>query len=243
MALVRPRPTPLVPASAATGRPESRSGAPAAWACGHIQKSAAFGERESLMRLPLSRPGMKIGLFGGSFNPPHQAHRDVSLLGLKRLGLDRIWWLVTPGNPLKDTRELPSLGQRIIAGRALARHPRIDVTGFEALSRTRYTFETVAWLVRRRPGVHFVWIMGADNLESFHLWRNWQRLAALVPMAIVDRDGTLRALASPAAQRLAGRRIPERAAKRLPFMRPPAWVFLHGVKSSLSSSSLRHRSG
>jgi nicotinate-nucleotide adenylyltransferase len=198
---------------------------------------------DSLTRLPLHLPGMKIGLFGGSFNPPHEAHRAVSLIGLKRIGLHRIWWLVTPGNPLKDTRQLPPLAQRIAAARQLARHSRIDVTGLEALSGTRYSYETAAWLLRHCPGVHFVWIMGADNLASFHLWRDWQGLATLMPMAIVDRDDTQRALASPAAQRLAESRIPEAMASRLPFLAPPAWVFLHGLKSSLSSSSLRHRLG
>jgi nicotinate-nucleotide adenylyltransferase len=194
-------------------------------------------------RLPFYLPGMKIGLFGGSFNPPHEAHRAVSLLGLKRIGLDRIWWLVTPGNPLKDTRQLPPLGQRIEAARTLVHHSRIDVTGIELISGTRYSYETAAWLVRRCPGVRFVWIMGADNLASFHLWRNWQGLAALLPVAIVDRDGAQSALASPAAQRLAQNRIPEARAARLPFLPPPVWVFLHGLKSPLSSSSLRHRLG
>jgi len=198
---------------------------------------------DNLTRLPVHLPGMKIGLFGGSFNPPHEAHRAVSLIGLKRIGLHRVWWLVTPGNPLKDTRALPPLAQRIAAARQLVRHSRIDVTGIEALSGTRYSYETAAWLLRHCPGVHFVWIMGADNLASFHLWRDWQGLAGLIPMAIVDRDGAQRALASPAAQRLAESRIPEAMAPRLPFLAPPAWVFLHGLKSSLSSSSLRHRLG
>jgi nicotinate-nucleotide adenylyltransferase len=186
---------------------------------------------------------MKIGGVGGSFSPLHEAHRAVSLIGLKRIGLHRVWWLVTPGNPLKDTRQLPPLGQRVMAARQLVRHSRIDVTGIEALSGTRYSYETAAWLLRRCPGVHFVWIMGADNLASFHLWRDWQGLAGLVPLAIVDRDDTQRALASPAAQRFAGRRIPEAMAPRLPLLPPPVWVFLHGLKSSLSSSLLRHRLG
>jgi len=186
---------------------------------------------------------MKIGLFGGSFNPPHAAHRAACLLAMKRLGLDRVWWLVTPGNPLKDTRRLPSLPARIAAARRMAHHPRIDVTGVEAQIGTRYSFETIAWLVRRCPGVHFVWMMGADNLASFHRWRNWRGIAALVPVAVIDRGGTARALASPAAHRLAGARLPESAAKALPLRRPPAWIFLHGIKSTLSSSSLRHGPG
>jgi nicotinate-nucleotide adenylyltransferase len=232
-----PRPQPAGPLS---GRLTQASAARGGAACGG---DPGVWRPDSLTRLPVHLPGMKIGLFGGSFNPPHEAHRAVSLIGLKRIGLHRIWWLVTPGNPLKDTRELAPLGQRIAAARQLVRHSRIDVTGIEALSGTRYSAETAAWLLRHCRGVHFVWIMGADNLASFHLWHDWQRLAALMPIAIVDRGDTQRALASPAAQRFADSRIPEAMAPRLPFLAPPVWVFLHGLKSSLSSSSLRHRLG
>ena len=159
---------------------------------------------------------------------------------MHRLGLDRIWWMVTPGNPLKDTRGLASLAERIAAARALAHHPRIVVTGVEADLHTRYTYDTVAALVRRCPGVHFVWIMGADNLRSFHHWQRWRAIADLVPIAVVDRVGpSLYAAASTAGQALARFRIPESAAQSLPRRRPPAWVFLHGLKSPLSSTALR----
>jgi nicotinate-nucleotide adenylyltransferase len=198
---------------------------------------------EAHLRFPAYAPGMKIGLFGGSFNPPHEAHRAASLLGLKRLGLDRVWWLVTPGNPLKDTRRLPPLAARIEAARKVARHPRIEVTGIEALIGTCYTYQTVFRLVRRCPGVRFVWMMGADNLAGFDRWRNWRGIAALVPIAVIDRGGVLNALASPAAHWLAGARITEDKAKELPLRQPPAMIFLHGMKSRLSSSSLRHEPG
>jgi nicotinate-nucleotide adenylyltransferase len=159
---------------------------------------------------------------------------------MHRLDLDRIWWMVTPGNPLKDTRGLTSLEKRIAAARKLAAHPRIDVTGVEAAMRTRYTYDTIATLVKRCPGVHFVWIMGADNLRSFHRWQKWRRIADLVPIVVVDRVGpSLYATAGTAGQALARFRIPEADAISLPFRRPPAWTFLHGLKSPLSSTALR----
>ena len=192
------------------------------------------------MVLPPHGPGMRIGLFGGTFDPVHDAHRGASLLAMKRLGLDRVWWLVTPGNPLKDTRGLAPLAQRLKAAHALAHHPRIDVTDLEAQLGVRYTYQTVAYLRRRRPDVHFVWIMGADNLRSFHRWQRWRDIAALVPIAVVDRLGpSLYATAGVASQALAYARLPESAARTLPERRPPAWIYLHGLKSPLSSTALR----
>jgi nicotinate-nucleotide adenylyltransferase len=190
--------------------------------------------------LPPHPRGLKIGLFGGTFDPPHAAHRAACLLAMARLELDRVWWLVTPGNPLKDTRGLAPLEKRIAAAKKLANNPRIVVTGVEAQMRTRYTYDTVCTLTARCPGVHFVWIMGADNLSSFHRWQNWRGIAALIPIAVVDRVGpSLYATAGTAAQALSRFRIPEAAAKSLPHRKPPAWVFLHGLKSPLSSTALR----
>jgi len=190
--------------------------------------------------LPPHAPGMRIGLFGGTFDPPHRAHLAASLLALKRLKLDRVWWLVTPGNPLKDTRHLAPLGERIAAARALTHHPRIDVTGLEAVIKTRYTYDTISWLRTRCPGVRFVWIMGADNLRSFHRWQRWRGIASLVPIAVVDRLGpSLYAGASAAGQALRAFRLPEEAVPTLPDQKAPAWAFLHGLKSPLSSTALR----
>jgi len=193
-----------------------------------------------MIRLPPHARGLRIGLFGGTFDPPHAAHRAACLLAMNRLGLDRVWWMVTPGNPLKDTRGLAPLPDRIAAAQALAHHPRIDVTGFEAEMRTRYTYDTVAKIVALCPDVHFVWIMGADNLRGFHRWQKWRAIADLVPIAVVDRVGpSLYATGGTAAQALSQFRIPESAARSLPRRKPPAWVFLHGLKSPLSSTELR----
>ncbi len=194
----------------------------------------------SAYRIPPFTAGQRIGLFGGTFDPPHEAHLSACLLAMKRLHLDRVWWLVTPGNPLKDTRGLAPLDQRIAAARALAHHPRIVVTGLEAGIGVRFTYDTIRHLVARCPGARFVWIMGADNLRSFHRWQNWRGIAALVPIVVVDRRGpSLYAMGSVAAQALGRYRIPERATMRLAGRRPPAWAFIHGLKSPLSSTALR----
>ncbi len=197
--------------------------------------------------LPLLPPhprGLRIGLYGGSFNPPHAGHRHVSLLAMRRLRLDRVWWIVTPGNPLKNAAGLPPTAERVAAARAIARHPRIDVTGIEEALGVRYTVETLAYLVRHCPGVRFVWIMGADNLAGFHRWRGWRTIAELVPIAVVDRPGwTLRATRSKSALALQAHRRDESDAPILANFAPPAWIFLHGPRSTLSSTTLRVREG
>lgn len=191
-------------------------------------------------RIPFAPPGLRIGLFGGSFNPAHAAHRAASLLALRRLRLDRVWWLVTPGNPLKDNDQLPSLEERVAFARHVANHPRIDVTGCEAALGVRYTYETVEALTRRMPKVRFVWIMGADNLIQFDRWQRWRAIADRLPMAVVDRMGrSLAATAAPAARALARWRVDESDAAVLADLEPPAWVFLHGLKSPVSSTGIR----
>jgi nicotinate-nucleotide adenylyltransferase len=200
--------------------------------------------RRAACRLPLATPGLRVGLFGGSFNPAHGAHRAASLLALHRLRLDRVWWLVTPGNPLKNNSDLPGFEERVAFARAVARHPRIDVTAFEADHGVRYSYETVRLLTRRLPRVRFVWIMGADNLARFHHWQRWREIADLVPIAVVDRMGdSLAATASRAAQALGRHRIEESDAPLLATLSPPAWVFLHGLKSPVSSTQIRAARG
>ena len=192
------------------------------------------------MNWPLASPGQRIGLFGGSFNPAHEAHRAASLLAWKRLGLDRVWWLVSPGNPLKDTKGLPPIEKRIARAREAAANPFIEVTDIETRLGTRYSYDTVSRLKACYPSVRFVFLMGADILPEFHRWKRWHELAHLVPLAVIDRAGwTARALASPAAQALGPARIQEADALTLASRRPPAWIFLHGLKLAQSSTALR----
>ena len=191
-------------------------------------------------RLPPFVPGMRIGLLGGSFNPPHEGHALITRLALRRLALDRVWWLVTPGNPLKSLTGLAALKARMEAARRLDVGPRVVVSDIEAQIDSRYTYDTLLWLRRRAPGVHFVWIMGADNLRQFHLWRHWRLIADLMPIVVVDRPGsTLKAISSQAGAAIAPWRVPERDATRLATMPPPALLFLHGPRSGLSSTALR----
>ena len=195
-----------------------------------------------MIRLPSHSPGLRIGLYGGSFNPPTRGDLHVSLMALRRLRLDRVWWLVTPGNPLKELAGLPPLPERMAAARTLARHPRIAVTGFEADIGARYTLDTLEYLVGHAPGVRFVWLMGADNLAQFSRWRGWRPIAELMPFAVIDRPGwTLRSTHAKAALALQEFRIDESDAAVLADLAPPAWVFLHGPRSSLSSTVLREQ--
>ncbi len=203
-----------------------------------------MNDASSSHAIPLHTDGMRIGLLGGSFNPPHEAHRAISLYAMKRLQLDRVWWLVSPGNPLKENSALHSLDARISAAEKMARHPRIDVSRIETVIGTRYTMDTISYLRRRCSAVRFVWIMGADNLAQFHHWENWRRIADAVPIAVVDRPpDSFRALSSVAAKTLAPYRIDEGDAGMLPDRHPPAWVFLTGLKSDLSSTRLRNPDG
>ncbi len=194
------------------------------------------------VRLPPFAAGQAIGLLGGSFNPPHAGHLLASHLALTRLGLARVWWLATPGNPLKSSADLAALRARLVAARALVHDPRIAVTGFESEIGSTYTADTLRFLQRHAAGARFVWIMGADNLAQFHRWRAWEEIAARVPILVVDRPGSSFApLSSRAAQALSRWRRPESDAERLAFLAPPAWIFLHGPRSSASSTALRRR--
>ncbi len=191
--------------------------------------------------IPFATAGQRIGLLGGSFDPPHAGHVNLSLWALKRFALDRVWWLVSPGNPLKP-RPAATLALRIAAARALVTHPRIEVTDIEARLGTRYTAETLAALRRLYPACRFTWLMGADNLAHFHLWDRWQDICRMVPMGILARPGMrMAARRSRAAIACARHRLPIEAAPLLSRHPPPAWCMINMPMVDLSSSCLRRK--
>lgn len=205
-----------------------------------MRKSAPVRFGRIAVRPPHVEPGQTIGLLGGSFNPPHAAHRLISQIAIRRLGLDRVWWMVTPGNPLKGRGELAPLDARLAACLAVANDPRIVVTAFEQDLATTFTAATLGFLRQRFPGVRFVWLMGADCLAEFHRWRQWREIFAAMPVAVVDRPGRhLAALAAPAARAFARQRSPETRAAKLAGRTAPAWTLLTGPLSPLSSTAMR----
>jgi nicotinate-nucleotide adenylyltransferase len=181
-----------------------------------------------------------VGLLGGSFNPAHEGHRHVARQALGRLGLDAVWLLVSPGNPLKPSAGMATLAQRLASASAIGCGRRIVATGIEAAFHTRYTVDTLRRLRRRFPRLHFVWLMGADNLVDFPRWRGWQAIARLVPFAVQPRPNhNHRALAGRAARRLRHSRLPDRAARILAGTRAPAWLFLRGPEHAASATAIR----
>jgi nicotinate-nucleotide adenylyltransferase len=191
------------------------------------------------LSLPAFGAGQRIGLFGGTFSPPHAGHRHVALTAIKSLQLDWLWVLITPGNPLKTSPQF-NMNERLKRLLPLMQHPKIILTTIEERAGLHFTFETIRFLRAHAPFAHFIWIMGADNLSGFHVWRGWERIASLLPIAVIDRkEGRFSALNSKMAQRFSRFRKPAQISPLLPFMKPPAWVFLHGRHIQLSSSALR----
>jgi nicotinate-nucleotide adenylyltransferase len=190
---------------------------------------------------PLASPGQRIGLLGGSFNPPHEAHKLITETALRRLQLDAVWWMVTPGNPLKSHSELASLEHRLGLCRDMTGDdPRIKITDFEKDLPTAYTAASLSYLQLRFRQVHFVWLMGADNLASFHNWEQWRSIAAIMPIAVVDRPNwRLTAMGSPAARFMQRFYKPEAQASVLATTPAPAWMFMTGPLSDLSSTAIR----
>ena len=184
---------------------------------------------------------MAVGLYGGSFNPAHEGHAHVAKTALRRLGLNRVIWLVTPQNPLKSPKETARQRQRLKGAKRLATGPAMVVSDVERRLGSRYSIDTVRRLKARFPRVHFVWIMGADSLNGLHAWRDWPALLREIPMAIVARPGvTLRSLAAPAARRFSRSRLPGGAGRRLALTAPPAWIYLTAPWNYASSTALRN---
>ena len=190
---------------------------------------------------PVARAGQVIGLLGGSFDPPHAGHVHISKAALKRFGLHQLWWLVSPGNPLKAKGPAP-LPDRLSASRAIMRHPRVRVTDIDARLGTKYTAQTLAALRRRYPGVRFVWLMGADNLAQFHHWQDWQWIMDHVPVGVLARpDDRLSARMSRAARVYRQAKLPKHAAHIIGRCPAPAWSFVNLPMSNQSSTAIRAR--
>ena len=181
-----------------------------------------------------------IGLLGGSFNPAHDGHLMISLIALKRLQLDEVWWLVSPQNPLKSAAGMAPFSERLANARTVATHRRIIVSDIERRLGTYYTRDTLKRLCASRRGQNFVWLMGADNLVQFPKWEGWKEIFNTVPIAIFDRPTySSRALAGIVATRFADRRIPERDASGLVRRKAPSWVFLHSRLNPVSATEIR----
>jgi nicotinate-nucleotide adenylyltransferase len=190
--------------------------------------------------IPRRHDRSRIGLLGGSFNPAHEGHREISLAALSALQLDVVWWLVSPGNPLKDPSTYIPFDARMAEARRIARHPRIVVSDFEQRKNLQYTVDTIERLKELWPDVHFVWLMGADSLEALHRWKDWRRIATLAPFAVFSRPGaTEEAEESEAARDLAPFRLDPEAAGRLADAEPPAWVFLKTTHNTASATAIR----
>ncbi|MEO9683266.1 MAG: nicotinate-nucleotide adenylyltransferase [Tateyamaria sp.] len=193
--------------------------------------------------LPFARSGQTIGLLGGSFDPAHEGHAHITREAMKRFGLTRVWWLVSPGNPLKAHGPAP-LDQRMERARGVIQDPRVTVTDIEGTLGTRYTAQTLAALMRRYPGVRFVWLMGADNLAQLHHWQDWQWIMDHVPVGVLARpDDRISARLSRAARLYAPYRITGRASQTLVRADAPAWCFVNVPMSGQSSSAIRAAGG
>ncbi|SDX31008.1 nicotinate-nucleotide adenylyltransferase [Allgaiera indica] len=189
----------------------------------------------------MAKPGQVIGILGGSFDPAHAGHAHITREAIRRFGLTRVWWLVSPGNPLKREGPAP-LARRMAQSREVMDDPRVVVTDIEARLGTRHTAATLRRLRALYPGVRFVWLMGADNLAQFHRWQNWRWIMHNVPIGVIARPGSgIAARLSPAAGRYAMYRVPPSAARRLGHLRAPAWCYVNVPLMPISSSAIRAR--
>jgi nicotinate-nucleotide adenylyltransferase len=190
---------------------------------------------------PRRQRQQRVGLLGGSFNPAHAGHRAISIEALRRLRLDRVWWLVSPQNPLKPARGMASFADRFAAAKSVARHPKIVVSDIEQQLGTRYSIEVIRCL-QRSCRVRFIWLMGADILLELPRWRAWQELVERLPIAVFDRQPyAYRALRSRMAQRYRRERRAERTAPALVEREAPAWIYLHSRRRDESSTGIRQQ--
>lgn len=197
-----------------------------------------------MARRELLTPGLKVGLLGGSFNPAHEGHLHVTRRCLRALGLDRVWWLVSPQNPLKTEKGMAPFAKRFASAERMARDPRICVSDIEARLGTRYTVDTLAALTARFPTVDFVWLMGADNMIELPHWARWREIVGTVPIAVYPRPGfTLKARLSPAALALRDVTLDSSDAVLLPRLGAPALAFLEGAESGQSATAIRRQGG
>ena len=188
---------------------------------------------------PIAKAGQVIGLLGGSFDPAHAGHVHITQTALKRFGLDHVWWLVSPGNPLKDRGPAP-IEQRLSKARAVMDHPRVTVTNIEERLGTRFTAETISALQDQYPGVRFVWLMGADNLAQFHRWQDWQWIMQNVPVGVIARPGDrISARLSKAAKVYRHTMLSARASQVLGRGAAPKWCFINLPMSTQSSTAIR----
>jgi nicotinate-nucleotide adenylyltransferase len=212
------------------------------WFAGPARRAPVAGRPAALRPGFQLQRGMRVGLFGGSFNPPHAGHAHVAETAKRRLNLDRVIWLVSPQNPLKARHETADLAERIALTQAIANEPGMIVSDLETRLGSAYTIDTIRWLKARFPGVKFVWIMGADSLATFHRWRGWTQIMREVPVAVVSRPWiSLKSRFSPAARRFSAHRLASHQVRALADRRPPAWAFLFGRFNFLSSTLLRER--
>ncbi len=212
------------------------------WISGPAKRVSAAGRPAGLRPGFLLQPGMRVGLFGGSFNPAHDGHAHVAETALTRLRLDRVIWLVSPQNPLKNRADSASLEARMASARAQARGPRMIVSDVESRVGSHYTIDVLRILKQRYPAVKFVWIMGGDNLNSLHSWRGWVNIMREMPVAVIARPGVqLKSRFSPATRRFGFARLASREAPRLADQAPPAWLYLPAPLNFTSSTALRAR--
>jgi len=193
---------------------------------------------------PSQVSGLRIGLLGGSFNPAHKGHIFISMAALERLGLDQVWWLVTPKNPLKSEARLAPLKTRLAGANSISRGKEIRVLNLEAPLGLEFTVQTLSYLKAEYPKTHFVWLMGADCLKDLHTWNSWEKIMALIPLAVFKRPGyEVGAIGGIAATKYKQFRLPEENFRSLVVTDPPAWGYIDIEGQDISGTQIRKKVG